>query len=139
MNRSTLEPFLVQQEIDYWHHVELGGGIHQPIHDDTSVDALPKMFKDFASYYQTPYGKTQLNLLMWQSEYHRIVVMCSERDWTQCHRRIISDNLHVRGCKIMHIVDDNLVPHEMLTYHIYKNDTLTYPLEPINILPFGED
>ena len=35
------------------------------------------------------------------------VILCAERDFRMCHRRLLSDKLQVMGARVVHILDSN--------------------------------
>jgi uncharacterized protein (DUF488 family) len=37
----------------------------------------------------------------------RVAIMCAETLWWKCHRRMISDALHVRGNEVLHVIKPN--------------------------------
>ena len=54
--------------------------------------------------------------------------MCAERLWWQCHRRLISDALTVRGMEVLHILDaDKADPHKLTEFLRVQNGQLVYP------------
>jgi uncharacterized protein (DUF488 family) len=58
----------------------------------------------------------------------RIAVMCAEADWTQCHRRLISDALVARGHRVVHLGPDGaLAEHEPSPGAVFGSEPITYP------------
>ena len=57
--------------------------------------------------------------------------MCSEGLWWQCHRRIISDNLTIRGITIEHIMPDGkLKPHVLAPFARVADGKIIYDGNP---------
>lgn len=55
-------------------------------------------------------------------------VLCAERDWRQCHRRILSDALVVRGFRVHHLAPGPAREEHALDPHARVADgRLTYP------------
>jgi uncharacterized protein (DUF488 family) len=61
-------------------------------------------------------------------------IMCAEAAWMQCHRRLISDALLVRGWRVRHIGrDGSQAPHEFTPFASVAGDRLTYPAEQTSL------
>jgi uncharacterized protein (DUF488 family) len=57
--------------------------------------------------------------------------MCAERLWWQCHRRLISDALAVRGLEVLHIFDAHKIePHELTGFLRVQDGRLLYSGQP---------
>ena len=57
-----------------------------------------------------------------------VAVMCAEADWTQCHRRLISDALVSGGGRVLHLgPDGSLVEHELNEAAVIDGESITYP------------
>jgi len=53
--------------------------------------------------------------------------MCAERLWWQCHRRLISDALTVRGMDVVHILDaQKSEPHKLTDFLRVEDGRLFY-------------
>ena len=58
----------------------------------------------------------------------RVAVMCAEADWTQCHRRLISDALVTGGDRVIHLgPEGSLDEHELNDAAVVDEDRITYP------------
>ncbi len=58
--------------------------------------------------------------------------MCAERLWWQCHRRLISDALTVRGMEVLHILDAQKTErHKPAGFLRVENGRLLYPERPV--------
>jgi uncharacterized protein (DUF488 family) len=54
--------------------------------------------------------------------------MCAERLWWQCHRRLLSDALAVRGASVVHILDAaKTEPHRLTEFLRVQDGHLSYP------------
>ncbi len=54
--------------------------------------------------------------------------MCAERLWWSCHRRLIADDLTVRGWRVIHLLDAGRQdPHRLPQFARVVDGELTYP------------
>jgi len=59
---------------------------------------------------------------------HRSAVLCAERDWRHCHRRILADVLVARGWSVVHLERSNVREAHTLDPHARSlAGRLTYP------------
>ncbi len=55
-----------------------------------------------------------LGRLIETSRETRTAIMCAERLWWRCHRKMISDALVAGGCRVVHLIDDPVgTAHEL--------------------------
>ena len=58
----------------------------------------------------------------------RVAVMCAEADWTQCHRRLISDALVAGGDRVIHLgPEGSLAEHELNEAAVIDGGSISYP------------
>ena len=108
--RKTLEPELRAREIEY----------------DWLGDALGGFRKGgYAAYMQTDGFTAGLERLLALAAKGKTAAMCAEKDWSQCHRRFISDRLTAMGNRVIHIVDEHtLEEHRCLPAQLGLKDLL---------------
>jgi uncharacterized protein (DUF488 family) len=54
--------------------------------------------------------------------------MCAERLWWQCHRRLLSDAMTVRGFEVLHILEARKAdPHKLTEFLRVTDGHLLYP------------
>ncbi len=90
-NKENLEKALSREGITYLHMPELGG--------------LRR--GSYADYVKTEEFKRALSKLIQLAGDSRTAIMCAERDWRNCHRRFISQELVKEGLQVIHILDMN--------------------------------
>ena len=55
-------------------------------------------------------------------------ILCAERLWWKCHRRLLADLLCVRGFEVRHLLEqDKQTPHELTEWARVEDGVLTYP------------
>ena len=85
-------------------------------------------FRAYADYMGTPEFAAALDELIRLSRATPTAYMCAERLWWQCHRRLISDALTVRGMEVLHILDANKAdPHKLTDFLRVDDGRLVYP------------
>jgi uncharacterized protein (DUF488 family) len=124
--RQQLERSLPEHGIAYTWMKDLGGrrrsGPDSP-HTGWRVDA----FRAYADYMETPAFSAALDELVRLARERPAAYMCAERLWWQCHRRLISDALTVRGMDVVHILDAaKSEPHKLTDFLRVEAGRLLY-------------
>jgi uncharacterized protein (DUF488 family) len=84
-------------------------------------------FRAYADYIATAEGQAALNELIELAGTKPSAIMCSEGLWWQCHRRIISDYMTMRGWEVLHIMPDGkLAPHRLTPFAIERGGVVEY-------------
>jgi uncharacterized protein (DUF488 family) len=84
-------------------------------------------FRAYADYIAGAEGRVALSELIEMANANRSAIMCSEGLWWQCHRRIISDYMAVRGWEIVHIMPDGKpVPHRLTLFAVERDGVIEY-------------
>lgn len=112
--RGALERDLPAAGIAYeWWGEELGGRRRRAAetrHPAWRVDA----FRAYADYADSDEFRAALDRLEQLASRRAVSVMCSERLWWRCHRRLIADHLTVRAWHVVHIIDESSSqPHRL--------------------------
>lgn len=105
-NIETLPAILAPDQIDYRHLEALGGRRSRSLEADASPNAgwREDGIRNYADYAMTAPFRFALDALIVLAETRMPAIMCAEALWWQCHRRIISDYLLVRGIDVIHIL-----------------------------------
>jgi uncharacterized protein (DUF488 family) len=104
------------------------GGRRHGVRPDSPHSAwtLPA-FRSYADHMESDEFAAGLHDLATIATTTRCVIMCSEGLWWRCHRRIIADNLVVRGSAVEHIMPDGkLVPHRLAEFASVVEGRLLY-------------
>jgi uncharacterized protein (DUF488 family) len=106
-SRAPLEKSLAAAQIEYAFLGDALGGRREPgLPPERSRNAaLPDpALRAFADALGTPELEAGLERLEALARAHPTAFLCAERDWRDCHRRILSDALAARGWSIVHLV-----------------------------------
>ncbi|MFB6345777.1 MAG: DUF488 family protein [bacterium] len=128
-SEGNLRKNLTDIGIEYRHCKHLGG--RRDPADQTQNSALEEGFRAVADHLNTDVGQRVLGQLETlasdRSERELITLMCAERDYRRCHRKLISDHLLVRDFDVVHLIDESRSePHELHPYAREKNGKVTY-------------
>jgi uncharacterized protein (DUF488 family) len=97
-----------------WGGKELGG--FRRARPDSRHTALRSGgFRGYADHMETEGFQRALDELIRTSEAVPTSVMCAESLWWRCHRRLLSDALVARGCRVLHIMDRGKLDAHRLT------------------------
>jgi len=105
--RPRLEASLAEVGIQYAFLGEALGGRREPNvpPEDSRNRALPDpALRAFADALDTPELGAGLDALEALARSRPTALLCAERDWRACHRRILSDALAARGWNIVHLI-----------------------------------
>jgi uncharacterized protein (DUF488 family) len=104
--RDAMIGALAGVSIGYRHCPDLGG-----FRDGDAAAAVsvndgwpPGFFRNYADYALTP-AFAQALTQMCAALTPGTAIMCAEKDWSSCHRRIVTDYLIVAGYRVVHVID----------------------------------
>jgi len=130
-NRESLETALPSAGIEYIWLEELGGR-RSGADIDKSLNAGLKSpgFRYYADYMQTEQFRSAVNRLLSVAAIKRTAIMCAEKLFWKCHRRLLSDYLVARCVSVEHIMDSaRLQPHKLSAGAVItENLQVIYPL-----------
>jgi uncharacterized protein (DUF488 family) len=130
-NRGALEQTLPAQGIAYvWLGETLGGRAKQAIPTDQSRNNGWQVaaFRYYADAMPTAAFQTALAELEALAREQPTAIMCAERLWWQCHRRLLADILVVRGWTVAHLLDvGKRQEHKLTEFARVEDGVLTYP------------
>jgi uncharacterized protein (DUF488 family) len=129
---EALETFLGAHGITYRHFPALGG-LRKPLAESVNTAWKHPGFRGYADYMQTQaFARGLEELLTFAQEGEALkrgktAVMCAEAKWWQCHRRLLSDALLVRGVPVRHIVSPAAPkPHELTEFADVEDGKVIY-------------
>jgi uncharacterized protein (DUF488 family) len=101
--REALSASLEKHGIAYRWFRELGG-LRKPRPDSRHTALTHPSFRAYADHMETPqFDAAVRDLLAW-AETRRVAILCAERLWWQCHRRLLADRLVTLGVPVIHIL-----------------------------------
>jgi uncharacterized protein (DUF488 family) len=107
-NRHHLELWLPEIGCDYLWEKDLGGKRGRLMSPEASphIALKEEAFRNYADYTLTPPFRQAVERLLDLAAGRSTAIMCAERDYRHCHRRIVSDYLFNLQHKVLHMVDD---------------------------------
>jgi uncharacterized protein (DUF488 family) len=129
-NRPVMYELLAAENIDYlW--LESLGGRRQTEKDGKSINVGIKSigFRNYADYMATDEFRRAIDKLLKAAAQSSTAVMCAEKLYWKCHRRLLSDYLTSRHVKIIHILSPGETSEHKLTQDAVITETgVIYPL-----------
>lgn len=129
-NIDKLEKELPTHGIAYeWLGKELGGRRSRGLGKNSPNKGWKsKGFRNYADYALGEEFRKGINKLLKLAEGKRTAIMCAEKFYWGCHRRILADHLLSMGHKVTHIVDEKrCIDHEMTPFARIKDGIIVYP------------
>ena len=133
-NRELLETNLPAAGIRYVWMKALGGYRKKILEDSPHIALRNESFRNYADYAMTPAFRGGLDALCLLASGKRCAIMCAETVWWQCHRKLISDAMVVRGIEVVHLVQPGRrMKHELdPAARVVDGDRLVYD---VGVLP----
>jgi uncharacterized protein (DUF488 family) len=124
--RDALGASLADAGIEYRWEPSLGGW-RRPKPDSRHVALRSSGFRGYADHMETEEFAHAVDRLIAEGSEHRTAFMCSESLWWRCHRRLLSDALTVRGCRVLHLMEGGrLEPHTLSSMARLEGGSLVY-------------
>jgi uncharacterized protein (DUF488 family) len=121
---------LAAESIDYLWLEALGGRRHAA-ESDTSLNAGLKSpgFRNYADYMATDQFRRGVQELLSAAARPHTAVICAEKLYWKCHRRLLSDYLTAQGVEVVHILAPGKSSVHKLTLDAVITETgVVYPL-----------
>ncbi len=115
-NRQVLCRLLAAENIEYlW--LEALGGRRQSGKNDKSLNIGLKSpgFRNYADHMATDEFSLAVKELLSAAARARTAVMCAEKFYWKCHRRLLADYLVAQGVEVIHIVGPGKASNHKLT------------------------
>jgi uncharacterized protein (DUF488 family) len=128
-SQTTLAATLQTAGIHYrW--FEALGGRRRPTSESVNSAWRNVSFRGYADHMASDEFKYGLEALIQFASDQRTALMCAEVLWWRCHRALISDELRVRGLRVIHILDlVKAVEHPFTSPAQVVRGRLTYDLD----------
>jgi uncharacterized protein (DUF488 family) len=127
-NRENMPPTLAGAGIRYVWMEDLGGR-RVPHPNSINTAWRDEVFRGYADHMQTPAFKKALSALEDLALTRPAAFMCTEADWSKCHRGLIADALKAKGWEVLHITADGVNPHPYTRVARVEAGQLTYSEE----------
>jgi uncharacterized protein (DUF488 family) len=130
-NREALEKTLPASGIEYIWLEDLGGR-RSGTDSEKSLNAGLKSpgFRYYADYMQTEQFRKAVERLLSVASVNSAAIMCAEKLFWKCHRRLLSDYLVAQGVQVEHIIESGrLQQHKLNTdVSVIFDGSIIYPL-----------
>jgi len=129
-NREVLLKLLSKQNMGYIWLEALGGRRHAGKNDKSPNAGLESLgFRNYADHMSTDEFRSAVKELLSTAATSRTAVMCAEKLYWKCHRRLLSDYLTAQGVEVKHIVEaGKLQPHRLTPGAVITADAaVIYP------------
>ena len=127
-NQEALAESLAIAGIAYRHFAGLGGRRSERLPDSPNTAWRVEQFNAFADHMQSAEFLAALDELMSGARRQRTAIMCSEALPQQCHRRLVSDALIVRGWQVRHLLSiKRIEDHQLTPFARVSGTVVTYP------------
>jgi len=128
-NRPALTERLAAVNIDYLWLEALGGRRHTPAGEKSlNMGIRSPGFRSYADYMATEQFRVGVRELLSAAARSRTAVMCAEKLFWKCHRRLLSDYLTAQGVEVVHILDPGKNSTHTLTPDAVATETgVIYP------------
>jgi uncharacterized protein (DUF488 family) len=136
-NRESFQQTLMTAGIEYIWLEDLGGRRSGPNLADSQNPGLKSPgFRHYADYMQTKQFQKAVELLMQIATEKTAAIMCAEKLFWKCHRRLLSDYLTAHGVAVEHIIESTRHPqHKLFPDAVVTPDRLV--IYPSNQLLFS--
>lgn len=129
-NRGLLEERLERERIEYAWFEALGGRRHGGKGANSPNDGIDSpAFRNYADYMLTGEFHAAVSELVRMGDGRTTAVMCAEKFFGNCHRKLLSDYLKSRGVEVVHIMEEGKSQlHEYSSIaRITKDNKVIYP------------
>ena len=129
-NREVLRGLLEERGIEYEWFEAIGGRRHGKVDEKSPNTALISAgFRNYADYMMTDAFRVAVGKLLDLGNRKRTVILCAEKLFWKCHRRLLSDYLVARHVSVLHILDHGNVQNHNLTKGVVITDegVVVYP------------
>jgi uncharacterized protein (DUF488 family) len=129
-NRETLAELLSAQGIQYVWFEALGGRRHTaPDKKSPNTGFKSPGYRNYADHMMTDEFLAAADELIALVKKLRTAIMCAEKFFWKCHRRLLSDFLYVQGITVFHILEHGTLQEHKLTQGMVVTDNglVIYP------------
>ena len=127
-NRPNLAGALEEHGIEY-HWLELLGGHRaEGLAESPNFGIKDASFRNYADHMLGDEFRQGADQLLEIAENRRVAIMCAEKSFHECHRKLTSDFLVAGGAVVQHILaDGKLESHNLSDGAKERDGSVTYP------------
>lgn len=126
-NREPLAAALAEHGVRYDWLPQLGGRRRALRADSPHTAWTVAAFRNYADYADTDEFRRGLDALLAAARLRRTAFLCAEALYWRCHRRLIADQLVLRGHEVLHIDSPTrAVPHRLPDFARIAGGRLIY-------------
>lgn len=105
-NRGCLSASLEALRIEYEWMEALGGMRNETMNEHSPNTGLSDpAFRNYADYMLTQPFQVAARAVMRQASIRATALLCAEKSYLHCHRRLLCDYLSIQGVPVVHLVD----------------------------------
>jgi uncharacterized protein (DUF488 family) len=119
-NRQIFPELLKNQNIQYIWFEALGGRRHTLANNESHNMGLKSPgFRNYADHMLTDEFRSAVSELLSIAAESRTAIMCAEKFFWKCHRRLLSDYLFAQGAEVIHITELGRTSIHKLTHGVF--------------------
>lgn len=127
-DRAKLEKELEERGIEYrWLGEPLGGYRSEALKNSPNKGWDSKGFQCYADHALGEEFREGLEEILRVARKRQAAIMCAERFFWRCHRRIICDWLLAKDHRVVHILDEKTEEHRLTGFAEVVGGKVTYP------------
>ena len=127
-NRPNLAESLGEHGIEYHWLDSLGGHRKEVLGDSPNSGIRDEAFRNYADHMLSDEFRAGVDRLLAIAITKRTAIMCAEKSFHDCHRKLTSDFLVANGLTVQHILPDGkLESHELSEGARVRDGRVTFP------------
>lgn len=128
-NRQLLCTLLALEDIEYLWLEALGGRRHTEKNEESiNIGLKSPGFRNYADHMTTDEFSLTVHKLLLVAAQRRTAIMCAEKCYWKCHRRLLADYLVAQGVEVVHVVGSGkLSAHKLTSYAVTTEAGVIYP------------
>ena len=127
-NRPSLAEALAENGIEYHWLEAIGGHRKEGLPDSPNLGVKDEALRNYADHMLGNEFRGGAARLMEMANDKRTAIMCAEKSFQDCHRKLTSDFLVASGAEVQHILADGTLDRHKLSNGVNVQDgAVTYP------------
>lgn len=127
-NRPNLAEAVAEHGIEYHWLESLGGHRKEGLADSPNFGLKDESFRNYADHMLGGEFRAGADRLLEFADNKPVAIMCAEKSYHDCHRKLTSDFLVASGAEVQHILaDGTLERHKLSAGAKVEDGEVTYP------------